>query len=159
MAASSSSDGVDLEKGPPWDGNDGNSSNDADFTQKSDIISEKRKPDDRTKGHTRRSADEEEYGLKAIQSRHENNAGREESGDGGDQHDSDDEAAPSEVLGDEQPGVVGRVLSRVTSRSSYDPGPPPDGGLVAWTQCKYTLLRSWKTFRPFSQRGPPGRQG
>jgi hypothetical protein len=35
-------------------------------------------------------------------------------------------------------GIVGRVLSRVTvaSKSSYDPGPPPDGGLLAWTQCK-----------------------
>lgn len=28
-----------------------------------------------------------------------------------------------------------RVLSRIASRSSYpDPGPPPDGGLQAWTQ-------------------------
>lgn len=33
-------------------------------------------------------------------------------------------------------GVVGRVLSRITSKSSIDPGPPPDGGWLAWTQCK-----------------------
>lgn len=32
-------------------------------------------------------------------------------------------------------GVVEKVLSRTRSRSSYiDPGPPPDGGLKAWTQ-------------------------
>ncbi|OAQ96896.1 hypothetical protein LLEC1_00572 [Akanthomyces lecanii] len=31
-------------------------------------------------------------------------------------------------------GVVGRVLSRITSKSSVDPGPPPDGGWLAWTQ-------------------------
>lgn len=28
-----------------------------------------------------------------------------------------------------------RAISRITSRSSYvDPGPPPDGGIEAWTQ-------------------------
>lgn len=32
----------------------------------------------------------------------------------------------------EAPGLVGRVLSRTTSRSSWNPGPPPDGGLEAW---------------------------
>ena len=32
-------------------------------------------------------------------------------------------------------GVFEKVLSRTRSRSSYiDPGPPPDGGLEAWTQ-------------------------
>ena len=30
-------------------------------------------------------------------------------------------------------GAIGRVLSRVTSRSSVHPGPPPDGGWPAWT--------------------------
>ncbi|KAL8737769.1 MAG: hypothetical protein Q9181_001359 [Wetmoreana brouardii] len=31
--------------------------------------------------------------------------------------------------------ALDRVISRITSRSSYpDPGPPPDGGLQAWTQ-------------------------
>lgn len=34
------------------------------------------------------------------------------------------------------PSVIGRVMSRVTSRSSIDPGPPPDGGRLAWAQCK-----------------------
>lgn len=31
-------------------------------------------------------------------------------------------------------GVLAKVLSRTTSRISIDPGPPPDGGLTAWTQ-------------------------
>ena len=31
--------------------------------------------------------------------------------------------------------IMEKVLSRTRSRSSYiDPGPPPDGGLTAWTQ-------------------------
>ena len=29
--------------------------------------------------------------------------------------------------------VVGRVLSRSTTKSSWNPGPPPDGGVKAWT--------------------------
>ncbi len=33
-----------------------------------------------------------------------------------------------------QGGVLAKVLSRTTSRISIDPGPPPDGGLTAWTQ-------------------------
>lgn len=42
-------------------------------------------------------------------------------------------------LQNEEPIATGRVfekvLSRTRSRSSYiDPGPPPDGGLEAWTQ-------------------------
>lgn len=31
-------------------------------------------------------------------------------------------------------GVLAKVLSKTTSRVSIDPGPPPDGGLAAWTQ-------------------------
>ena len=31
-------------------------------------------------------------------------------------------------------GILGRVLSRTATRISVDPGPPPDGGLRAWTQ-------------------------
>lgn len=36
--------------------------------------------------------------------------------------------------------IVGRVLSRITSKSSVELGPPPDGGWVAWTQCKSPCL-------------------
>lgn len=32
--------------------------------------------------------------------------------------------------------TLGRVLSRATSRSSYNPGPAPDGGYAAWAACK-----------------------
>jgi len=32
-------------------------------------------------------------------------------------------------------GVMGKVMSRISTRSSWkDPGPPPDGGWAAWTQ-------------------------
>jgi hypothetical protein len=31
--------------------------------------------------------------------------------------------------------VLNRVATRLTTRSLVDPGPPPDGGLQAWTQC------------------------
>lgn len=37
---------------------------------------------------------------------------------------------------DEEPTTfIDRVLSRVISRASGDPGPPPDGGSMAWLQC------------------------
>lgn len=49
---------------------------------------------------------------------------------GEDSDDVDDDGAPS---------VLDRVVSRVTSRSSIDPGPPPDGGWLAWSQCKLSL--------------------
>lgn len=52
-------------------------------------------------------------------------------GDYVDQDDSSDDADHEEA-----PSGLGRVLSRVTSRSSIDPGPPPDGGRLAWAQCK-----------------------
>ncbi|KAJ2960684.1 hypothetical protein NQ176_g11039 [Zarea fungicola] len=47
----------------------------------------------------------------------------------GDESDDENEDATSPT------GVLGRVLSRMTSKSSVDPGPPPDGGWVAWSQC------------------------
>jgi len=32
-------------------------------------------------------------------------------------------------------GVLGKVMSRISTKSSWkDPGPPPDGGVVGWTQ-------------------------
>ena len=39
-------------------------------------------------------------------------------------------------------GILAKVLSRTTSRISVDPGPPPDGGLVAWTQvvCGHLII-------------------
>lgn len=38
---------------------------------------------------------------------------------------------PEEVMPD---GFFGHVLSKTTTRVSQDPGPPPDGGIRAWTQ-------------------------
>ena len=36
-------------------------------------------------------------------------------------------------------GVIGKVLSRVSTKSSWkDPGPPPDGGWGAWAQGSWT---------------------
>lgn len=36
-------------------------------------------------------------------------------------------------------GAVSRVLSRISTKSSWNPGPPPDGGKVAWLACKSRL--------------------
>lgn len=45
--------------------------------------------------------------------------------------DSDDESDDSD-----HPDILSRIVSRVTSRSSVTLGPPPDGGWLAWSQCK-----------------------
>jgi hypothetical protein len=42
----------------------------------------------------------------------------------------------------ETPSAMNRVLSRITSKSSVDPGPPPDGGMLAWTQCRCRTISS-----------------
>ena len=42
-----------------------------------------------------------------------------------------------EVGLDDEPGpqgVLAKIVSRTNSRISVDPGPPPDGGLTAWTR-------------------------
>jgi hypothetical protein len=42
--------------------------------------------------------------------------------------------------------VITRVVSRLTTRSVKDPGPPPDGGVVAWTQaaCGWIcIMNTW----------------
>lgn len=41
---------------------------------------------------------------------------------------------PSSQLKRTTSNVLERVASRVTTRDLEDPGPPPDGGLKAWTQ-------------------------
>ena len=33
--------------------------------------------------------------------------------------------------------VLGQVMSRISSKSTVDPGPPPDGGWTAWMQCGF----------------------
>lgn len=50
-------------------------------------------------------------------------------------------------------GILGRVLSKtISNRSLRDPGPPPDGGLVAWTQVAMghiTVLNTWGYINSF----------
>lgn len=58
-------------------------------------------------------------------------AGDSGAGTGDDEGGSDDDTDL-----DRSPSVLDRVVSRVTSHSSIDPGPPPDGGWLAWSQCK-----------------------
>lgn len=63
--------------------------------------------------------------------------------------DDDDDDGDSDVR---PQGAVGRVLSRITSKSSIDPGPPPDGGLKAWAQCTSYLshdstVSNWCRYR------------
>jgi MFS family permease len=54
-----------------------------------------------------------------------------------------------EIAGDT---VLGRALSRISSRASGDPGPPPDGGWVAWTQClcgHIVIMNTWGWINSF----------
>lgn len=53
-------------------------------------------------------------------------------------NDGDDFAMDEPTMAENQlpSAVLGRVVNRVVSRSSYDPGPPPDGGWLVWTRCK-----------------------
>ena len=51
---------------------------------------------------------------------------------------------PEEVGGTE--GVLTRIVSRTISRISVDPGPPPDGGLEAWTQAAMAHLVVFNTW-------------
>ncbi|KAJ9133393.1 Riboflavin transporter MCH5 [Pleurostoma richardsiae] len=48
--------------------------------------------------------------------------------------------------------IVTRALSRTTSRSSWNPGPPPDGGLQAWTAvlCVHlVIMNTWGYINSF----------
>lgn len=45
-----------------------------------------------------------------------------------------------------QQGVLQRVLTLVTSKSSVDIGPPPDGGTRAWLQCLAAHLVIFNTW-------------
>lgn len=64
------------------------------------------------------------------------------SGKDGSGEDSSDEwriEPEPDVLDTEAPGVAGavnRVLSRISTKSTLNPGPPPDGGKAAWIACK-----------------------
>ena len=66
--------------------------------------------------------------------------------------DSGDDILQSEKIADESPpdgaltNVVSKVLSRTISKVSIDPGPPPDGGLNAWTQALMAHLIVFNTW-------------
>ena len=53
----------------------------------------------------------------------------------------------------DSPGVVARVLSRVSSRPKhFEPGPPPDGGWAAWIACGCThlvIMDTWGVINSF----------
>lgn len=69
--------------------------------------------------------------------------------------------ADEEDRGGRRSGVLGRaerVLSRTTSKSSFNPGPPPDGGLRAWTavaaghlviMCTWGYINSFGVFQTY----------
>lgn len=59
----------------------------------------------------------------------------------------DDQSEDEEVDG--APSILDRVASSVVSRSSYDPGPPPDGGWLAWSQCRCLICLVNKRFLLF----------
>jgi hypothetical protein len=50
-------------------------------------------------------------------------------------------------------GVLGRVLSKISTKSSWkDPGPPPDGGLEAWMQVlmgHLVIMNTWGFINSF----------
>ncbi|KAI2627549.1 MFS general substrate transporter [Hypoxylon sp. NC1633] len=49
-------------------------------------------------------------------------------------------------------GAVSRVLSRISTKSSWNPGPPPDGGRVAWMAClggHLAIMNTWGFINSF----------
>lgn len=75
-----------------------------------------------------------------------------EDGGGGGHHEP---GADDEDRGGRGGGVLGladRVLSRTTSKSSFNPGPPPDGGLKAWTAVAaghLVIMNTWGYINSF----------
>ncbi|KAK8069599.1 MFS monocarboxylate transporter [Apiospora phragmitis] len=59
------------------------------------------------------------------------------------------------VLDTEASGVAGtmnRVLSRISTKSSWNPGPPPDGGKAAWLAClcaHLVVMNTWGFINSF----------
>ncbi|GAB7356073.1 hypothetical protein MBLNU459_g6688t2 [Dothideomycetes sp. NU459] len=62
-------------------------------------------------------------------------------------HGDDDDVRPDGPrLEKSASNVLHRIASRVTTKSLRDPGPPPDGGLKAWTQCAMAWLVCFNTW-------------
>jgi hypothetical protein len=69
----------------------------------------------------------------AAPERHDHNPGHEEAGDAVPVHDLAQQTSMPD-LRKVASNTLSRVASRLTTRDIADPGPPPDGGLKAWTQ-------------------------
>ncbi|KAI1814131.1 MFS general substrate transporter [Poronia punctata] len=49
-------------------------------------------------------------------------------------------------------GTLGRVLSRISTKASWNPGPPPDGGKKAWLMClcgHFIIMNTWGFINSF----------
>lgn len=65
-----------------------------------------------------------------------------EDGPKGEHEDESTEDAREEEEGSGQGGLAGiieRAASRVSTKSSWNPGPPPDGGIKAWMAGKWNI--------------------
>lgn len=79
--------------------------------------------------------------ITPIASRRPDEGDDEEEANGSDKDNGHTKGADDEYENDgesmQRQSTVNRVLSRIASRVSVDPGPPPDGGFRAWSQCEY----------------------
>lgn len=68
-----------------------------------------------------------------------------------------DRPEPQSEIKSRAPKALERIASRITTRSIQDPGPPPDGGIVAWTQiaCAWlAITNSWGFVNSFGAFQP-----
>ncbi|KAI2602928.1 MFS general substrate transporter [Hypoxylon fragiforme] len=90
--------------------------------------------------------------------------GKEEERDNGDDSPTEETAAVADdwqippepdllnTEADGMAGTVNRVLSRISTKSSWNPGPPPDGGRVAWLACicgHFAIMNTWGFINSF----------
>lgn len=133
MAASSSSEAGDLEKQPLPTETAPPRNHHLDETKEYSVDDDDDAKTTKRDGIARRGSRASSGRGRGLASLH---SSRSSSSEGDGEAGDEDEVEVEEVIGEEHPSVLDRVLSRVTSKSSYDPGPPPDGGWLAWTQCK-----------------------
>ncbi len=72
--------------------------------------------------------------------------------DGSLEHQQLDEKDDHPVAALELSRTLSRVASRLTTRHLTDPGPPPDGGVKAWTQVAMAwlvIITSWGYLNSF----------
>ncbi|KAI1498443.1 MFS general substrate transporter [Biscogniauxia marginata] len=52
----------------------------------------------------------------------------------------------------DKPGVINRVLSRISTNADWNPGPPPNGGRIAWLMClcgHFIVMNTWGFINSF----------